>query len=1296
MLVKCETKSSRVKGLSFHPKLSWVLVSLHKGVIQLWDFRIGSLIDQYEEHDGPVRGVDFHSSQPIFVSGGDDNKIKVWNYNQRRCIFTLLGHLDYIRTVQFHPEYPWILSASDDQTVRIWNWQNRSCISVLAGHNHYVMSAQFHPKQDLLISASLDQTVRVWDISGLRERTYSIRGGTGGSGPRYDGGNSGVGGGNSLVGSSGGGGASGAAGASLLILSAQQADMFGASDAVCKFILEGHDRGVNWATFHPTIPLIASGADDRFVKLWRYNESKWWEVETFRGHFNNVSCVLFHPTRDLLLSNSEDRTIRVWDITKRVLVHTFRRENDRFWILAAVANSNTLGVGHDSGTVVFKLDRERTPAHTVGQKIFYVKDRWVSVSNCVTGASTALVACRRPTNAMCSGIRALTVNNLNQSDVNVLVFYKEPDSGAYDLLTFPSVDAVIASPGCVVTRQGVGIDVVFVARNRFAVLETAGSLAVYNMNHELTKRLELPVAVDRLLYAGSNRLLLKSEELVYLYDLSAKKLLAEVSCPGGVRYAVWSENGQYVALICKHHIILANSKLDFLCSFYENIRVKGGAWDPLDAFVYTTLSHIKYCLPNGDHGIIRCLPQPLYIMKVEQQKVWALDRKGQGVSCFPLNCTEYLFKLALHLKQFNQVAVLIRNGRLCGNAIVSYLRKKEYANVALQFVSDLKTRFTLALEDGNLDEASRTAGELDEKSCWQRLGVEAMRHGDFRVAETVYQNIKDFDKLSFLYLVSGNTHKLRKMLKIAERRKDSQARLNNALLLGDVEERIRVLASVGQLPLAALIAKVYKLDDISKALDDAVEGLDLDAVLCGSNGTCLSLPLSPPAPLTAIQPEEAAQRIPNWPKLQITESPFTFAMVQTEKLAPEALAVLQSRFGTAANLGKDASKEASLVDQGFHDASDLVEDVTDTGAWGDFDEMDDMGLGIPKEAESGEWDKKNGHALIEYSDEGEGDHVDDVGVHLGEKPMLLWCKGQTRISHYVAAGKYEDALDYLAKRIGLINPAPLQAVFKSIVRSSFSSLPLLPLFPSKYLPLLESGTLVTQDHRPISCVSVSSLLENLREGNRLVTAGKLEEALSAYTQLLHRLAFAEAESEEEERQLLEILTTARIYALAMRIECTRQSLSESEVLRNVELAAYLGCSKLQPVHQFLALRRALTVAWKAQNYITAATFAQKLIQANFGPNVKGLSEAVTQAKKVLIASEKRGFDQYAIDFDVTDTDSLAICSSSLSRILPRDATVKCPYCSSIAKAAHAGELCSVCTLSELGARVLGLQFRVFS
>ncbi len=40
MKEKFESKSNRVKGLVFHPTRPWLLVSLHNGVIQLWDYRI--------------------------------------------------------------------------------------------------------------------------------------------------------------------------------------------------------------------------------------------------------------------------------------------------------------------------------------------------------------------------------------------------------------------------------------------------------------------------------------------------------------------------------------------------------------------------------------------------------------------------------------------------------------------------------------------------------------------------------------------------------------------------------------------------------------------------------------------------------------------------------------------------------------------------------------------------------------------------------------------------------------------------------------------------------------------------------------------------------------------------------------------------------------------------------------------------------------------------------------------------------------------------------------------------------
>lgn len=47
-----ETESTRVKSISFHPTRPWILAALHTGSIQLWDYRIKTLIEKFDEHKG--------------------------------------------------------------------------------------------------------------------------------------------------------------------------------------------------------------------------------------------------------------------------------------------------------------------------------------------------------------------------------------------------------------------------------------------------------------------------------------------------------------------------------------------------------------------------------------------------------------------------------------------------------------------------------------------------------------------------------------------------------------------------------------------------------------------------------------------------------------------------------------------------------------------------------------------------------------------------------------------------------------------------------------------------------------------------------------------------------------------------------------------------------------------------------------------------------------------------------------------------------------------------------------------
>lgn len=64
--------------------------------------------------------------------------------------------------------------------------------------------------------------------------------------------------------------------------------------------------------------------------------------------------------------------------------------------------------------------------------------------------------------------------------------------------------------------------------------------------------------------------------------------------------------------------------------------------------------------------------------------------------------------------------------------------------------------------------ALEAARALDDQACWEKLGEAALLQGNIQVVELAYQRTKNFDKLSFIYLITGNLEKLKKMMKIGK------------------------------------------------------------------------------------------------------------------------------------------------------------------------------------------------------------------------------------------------------------------------------------------------------------------------------------------------------------------------------------------------------------------------------------------------------------------------------------------------------------------------------------------------
>ncbi|KAG2705779.1 hypothetical protein I3760_05G071700 [Carya illinoinensis] len=1184
MLTKFETKSNRVKGLSFHSKRPWILASLHSGVIQLWDYRMGTLIDRFDEHDGPVRGVHFHKSQPLFVSGGDDYKIKVWNYKLHRCLFTLLGHLDYIRTVQFHHEYPWIVSASDDQTIRIWNWQSRTCISVLTGHNHYVMCASFHLKEDLVVSASLDQTVRVWDIGALRKKTVS---------PADD----------------------------ILRLSQMNTDLFGGVDAVVKYVLEGHDRGVNWAAFHPTLPLIVSGADDRQVKLWRMNDTKAWEVDTLRGHMNNVSCVMFHAKQDIIVSNSEDKSIRVWDVTKRTGVQTFRREHDRFWILASHPEMNLLAAGHDSGMIVFKLERERPAFAVSGDSLFYTKDRFLRFYEFSTQRDTQVIPIRRPgSTSLNQSPRTLSYSPTE----NAVLICSDVDGGSYELYVIPK-DSIARGDSLQDAKKGAGGSAVFVARNRFTVLDkSSNQVLVKNLKNEIVKKSGLPIAADAVFYAGTGNLLCRAEDRVIIFDLQQRIVLGDLQTPF-IKYVVWSHDMESVALLSKHAIIIANKKLVHQCTLHETIRVKSGAWDDNGVFIYTTLNHIKYCLPNGDSGIIRTLDVPIYITKVSGNTIFCLDRDGKSRSIV-IDATEYIFKLSLLKKRYDHVMSMIRNSQLCGEAMIAYLQQKGFPDVALHFVKDERTRFNLALESGNIQIAVASATAIDEKDYWYRLGVEALRQGNAGIVEYAYQRTKNFERLSFLYLITGNNEKLSKMLKIAEVKNDVMGQFHNALYLGDVRERVKILENVGHLPLAYITASVHGLQDVAERL--AAELGDNAPAL--PEGKTASL-LMPPPPVICSG---------DWPLLRVMKGIFE---------------------GGLDNVGRGAADEdEEAADGDWGEELDVVD--VDGLQNGDVTAILEDGEVAEENEEEGGWDLED-LELPPEADTPKASANARSSVFVAPTPGMpvsqIWTQRSSLAAEHAAAGNFDTAMRLLSRQLGIKNFAPLRPMFLDLHTGSHTYL---RAFSSALVISLavERGWNESASPNvrgpPALVFNFSQLEEKLKAGYKATTAGKFTEALRLFVSILHTIPLVVVES--------------------------RREIKDNPV-RQQELAAYFTHCNLQLPHLRLALLNAMTVCYKTKNLATAANFARRLLETN--PTVE--SQAKT-ARQVLQAAERNMKDVSQLNYDFRNP--FVICGATYVPIYRGQKDVSCPFCSSRFVPSQEGQLCTVCDLAVVGADASGL------
>jgi coatomer protein complex subunit alpha (xenin) len=763
----------------------------------------------------------------------------------------------------------------------------------------------------------------------------------------------------------------------------------------------------------------------------------------------------------LILSVGEDKTIRVWDLNKRTSVQSFKRENDRFWVIAAHPEINLFAAGHDNGVMVFKLERER-PAYAIdkNQLFFINKEKHVRIYDFSKNVESPSMLSVKKLGVAWVPLRTMSYNPAERA----ILVTSPADGGTYELIHLPKEAVGAVEPSD--SKRGVGNSAVFVARNRFAVFTSSNqTIEIKDLSNSTTKSIKPPTNINEIYYGGVGSLLLCASSSTILYDIQQKKTISELAVPG-VKYVVWSNDGLHAALLSKHNVTIVTKNLEQVSSLHETIRIKSACWDDAGVLLYSTLNHIKYTLLNGDNGIIRTLEETVYLTKVRAKCVYCLDRQAKP-RVLTIDPTEYRFKMALVKRNYNEMLQIIKNSNLVGQSIISYLQKKGYPEIALQFVQDPQTRFELAIECGNLEVAVDMAKDIDRPKLWARLGTEALNQGNHQVVEMCYQKLRSFDKLSFLYLATGNVEKLYRMAKIAEHRNDYTARLTNAIYLGDVETRIQMFKEIDLYPLAYMTAKSHGMTEECESILAA----------CGLSEDEIQLP-------TTCQPAKTAEAVvptheANWPLRAASQSFFEKALLgDVESLTLEDEPTPSNGFEDEV----DDNKEC-LMDM------DGEEEV---GGWNIGD--DDLGL-------------------QDAADDLLGIGTDVIGSSEAEQ----WARNSPIAADHVAAGSFESAMQLLNRQVGAVNFAPLKPRFLEIYQTSKTYLPAINGLP----PLINY---VRRDVDEIDLKKVLPIIPRdletirtfeLQKGFNAMKANQLETGVEIFRGILRALMLASVNDKKE-------------------------------------------------------------------------------------------------------------------------------------------------------------------------------------
>lgn len=187
---------------------------------------------------------------------------------------------------------------------------------------------------------------------------------------------------------------------------------------------------------------------------------------------------------------------------------------------------------------------------------------------------------------------------------------------------------------------------------------------------------------------------------------------------------------------------------------------------------------------------------------------------------------EYQFKSAVLGNNDEAIRRLAASGSIVGESALKFLQEVDRSDIAVHFVRDPAVRFSLAVKLFDVELAFESAEQLNTPAHWDKVAEMALLAGRLGMVETAYQRARNFSRLKFLYVITGEYTKLEKLGRIFGVRREMSNQLEVALVLGDVEEQVDLLNRSGNQVLAELVDNRFNGTSTNSGENWSVSGIE--------------------------------------------------------------------------------------------------------------------------------------------------------------------------------------------------------------------------------------------------------------------------------------------------------------------------------------------------------------------------------------------------------------------------------------------------------------------------------------